>query len=116
MLQTKKYWNYCVNLVKREKKNYSENIDQKSLLDNKTLWKVTKPLFSEKSKSKTTIILLENDIIISEDPKVAEIFNDFLATTVEHLNIKGYNIDHNAIDKFKNHSSILRGTILITMP
>ena len=93
-------------------------MDQKSLLDNKTFWKVTKPLFSEKSKSNNKIILLENDNIISEDPKVAEIFNDFFGKTVENLNIKGYNIDHatlenvdivsNAIDKFKNHPSILR--------
>ena len=79
---------------------------------------MTKPLFSEKSKSNKNIILLENDNIISEDPEVAEIFNDFFAKTVENLNIKGYNIDHaplenldfvsNAIDKFKNHPSILR--------
>ena len=113
-----KYRNYCVNLVRREKKNYYENIDQKRLLDNKTFGEVTKPLFSEKSKSNKKIIFLENDNIISEDPKVAEILNDVIAKTVENLNVKGYNIDHaplenldfvsNAIDKFKNHPSILR--------
>ncbi len=112
-----KYRNYCVNLVRREKKKYYENLDQKSLLDNKTFWKVTKPLFSEKSKSNKKIVLLENDNIISDEPKVAEIFNEFFAKTVENLNIKGYNIDHtpvenldfvnNAIDKFENHPSIL---------
>ena len=79
---------------------------------------MTKPLFSEKSKSNKKIILLENDNIIPDDPKVAEIFNDFFAKTVENLNIKGYNIDHaplenldfvsNVIDKFRNHPSILR--------
>ena len=62
-------------------------MDQKRLLDNKTFWKVTKPLFSEKSKSNNKMILLENDNIISEDLKVAEIFNDFFAKTVENLNI-----------------------------
>ena len=79
---------------------------------------MTNPLFSEKSKSNKKIILLENDNIISDDPKVAEIFNDFFTKTVENLNIKGYNIDHaplanvdfvsNATDKFNNHPSILR--------
>ena len=43
-------------------------MDQTRLLDNKTFWKVTKPFFSEKSKSNNKIILLENDNIISEDP------------------------------------------------
>ena len=31
-----KYRNYCVNLVRREKKNYYGYMDQKGLLDNKT--------------------------------------------------------------------------------
>ena len=125
MLQTRKTIpsTEIINLVRREKKNYYENMDQKRLLDNKTFWKVTKPLFSEKSKSNNKIILLENDNIIPEDPKVAEIFNDFFAKTVENLNIKGYNIDHaplenvdfvsNAIDKFNNHPSILRINIQV---
>ena len=76
---------------------------------------MTRPFYTSQKTSNKKIILSENDNIISE---VAEIFNDFFAKTVENLNIKGYNIDHaplenldfvsNAIDKFKNHPSILR--------
>ena len=64
---------------------------------------MTKPLFSEKSKSNKKIILLENDNIISEDPKVAEIFNDFFAKTVETL--------RGIIERLRN----VKNTITITL-
>ena len=110
--------NYCVNLVRRQKKMYYANLDPKKLIDNKTFWKVTKPLFSDKSKSNKTIVLLEGEKIISDDITVATTFNDFFADTVKNLDIKEYNEDHiqkkeecfisNAIDKYKDHPSIIK--------
>ena len=43
----KRQRNYCVNLSKKEKKTYYNNINIKLVLDNKTFWKSVKPLFSE---------------------------------------------------------------------
>ena len=77
----KKQRNYCVNLLRRQKKKYFASLDPKNLIDNKTFWKVTKPLFSDKSISNKKIILLEDDKIIEDDKTVAETFNNFFADT-----------------------------------
>ena len=44
----KKYRNFCVRLLKKEKKKYYNNLDLKEIEDNKTFWKRIKPSFSEK--------------------------------------------------------------------
>ena len=44
-----KHRNYCVNLLRKEKKKYYNNIDLKLLTDNKLFWKTIKPLFSDKN-------------------------------------------------------------------
>ena len=46
----KKQRNYCVKLLKTEKKNYYNNLDTKVFTDNKQFWKSIKPLFSDKQK------------------------------------------------------------------
>ena len=74
----KKQRNYCVNLLRRQKKLYFAGLDPKNLIDNKTFWKVTTPLFSNKNKSNKKIILLVDDNIIEDDKTVAEAFNIFL--------------------------------------
>ena len=43
----KKHRNFCVNLLRREKKKYYANLDLNKITDNKTFWKHMKPLFSE---------------------------------------------------------------------
>ena len=35
--------NYCVNLVRKEKKTYYGNLDTKKITDNKTFWKTVQP-------------------------------------------------------------------------
>ena len=47
--------NYCVNLLRRTKKNYFANINISSITDNKKLWKTVEPLFSDKISHKETI-------------------------------------------------------------
>ena len=58
----KKYRNSCVNLFKKEKRKYYDNLDLRFITDNKKFWKTVKPLFSEKSAN--NIILIENENII----------------------------------------------------
>ena len=65
--------NYCVGLVKREKKSYFNNLDLKILNDNRKFWKKIKPLFSDKQKNlHGDIILIENETTISKENEVAE--------------------------------------------
>ena len=65
-----KHRNYCVNLLRKEKKNYFNNIDLKLLIGNKKFWKTIKPLFSEKQNTSRKITLIDDDIIISNDISV----------------------------------------------
>ena len=64
--------NYCVNLVRNEKKNYYGNIDITKITDNKKFWKTIKPLFSNKTNNSDKITLIKNNDIISENTDVAE--------------------------------------------
>ena len=71
--------NRCVSLLKKTKRDYFGNLNPSALCDNKKFWKVVKPLFSEQSVSTENITLIENNVIINDDAKIAEIFNVFLA-------------------------------------
>ena len=44
-LNYKKQRNYCVNLLKQEKKKYYNNLDIKVFKDNKKFWKTIQTLF-----------------------------------------------------------------------
>ena len=43
--------NFCVSLLRKEKKKYYNNLDLKIFDDNKRFWRSVKPLFSDKQKS-----------------------------------------------------------------
>ena len=114
----KKHRNYCVNLLKREKRNYYNNLNTKLITDNKKFWKTVKPLFSEKHITSLKFTLVESDTIISDDSKVAETFNSHFENVTANLDIRGfttcpgicYGQDKimGAIEKFKNHPSIIK--------
>ena len=46
----RKQTNFCVSLLRKEEKNYFENLDTKNIGDNKTFWKTVKPLLSDKCR------------------------------------------------------------------
>ena len=121
----KKQRNLCVNLLKKVKTSYYENLKPSSISDNKMFWKTVKPLFSENTISTDNITLIENDDIIFEDENVAEVFNSFFSHAVKNLNIEYYenlsfdeyflrkdtdNVDPilKAIAKYEMHPSILK--------
>ena len=71
--------NYCVNLIRRKKRKYFDNLNVKDVTDNKIFWNSMKPLFSDKFRVRNEkVILIDNDIISSEGKEVAEIINSFL--------------------------------------
>ena len=52
--------NYCVNLLRKTKKQYYENLSVKNVMDNQTFWKTVKPYFDNKgSNSKTKNLKLK---------------------------------------------------------
>ena len=113
----KRHRNYCVNLLRREKKRYYGNLDFKLITDNKKFWKTMKPFFSEKNSAEKKIVLLNEGEIIFNDKSIAELMNTFFSQTIANLRIEGYqaesrvlstNIIHNAIRKFGNHPRVLQ--------
>ena len=56
--------NYTVNLVRKEKKIYYNNLDLKIITDNKQFWKNVKPLLSDKISESSKITLVNNNCIV----------------------------------------------------
>ena len=59
--------NYCVNLLRKSKKQYFSNINVSDVTDSKSFWKSVKPDFSNKGLNSNKITLVENDAIITND-------------------------------------------------
>ena len=54
--------NLCVGLIRREKKNFFNNISTRDITDNKTFWKTVKPLFTDKIQTQSKITLFEKKL------------------------------------------------------
>ena len=59
--------NFCVSLLRKTKKRYYENLNEKSMVDNKLFWKNVKPFLSNKVSSKAEIHLIENNKLVKTD-------------------------------------------------
>ena len=111
--------NTCTNLLRAAKRNYYDKLNPSVISDNRLFWKRVKPLFSDKSVLNDNITLINDKNIISDDYKIAEIFNDFFSNVVTNLkrNIDPKYISDTkhiedpvliAIEKYKTHPSILK--------
>ena len=81
--------NIRVNLLKKAKREYYNNIDINLLNDNRKFWKCIKPLFTNKQIRLSKAILIEKDVTIVNDKNIAEIFNHFFINTTRNLNLGG---------------------------
>ena len=118
----KKYRNFCVKLLRKEKKKHFNNLDMKVIEDNKKFWQNVKPLFSGKSKAKTNIVIVDNEKVVTEKGEVAEILNNYFIEAVQNLGIKKItnedeegsqpeDIDEvieKILKKYQSHPSILK--------
>ena len=111
--------NYCVSLVRKSKKLYYSNLDEKKVTDNKTSWKTIKPFLSHKIVSREKVTLIEEDEIVESDINTAQILNTFFSNIISNLKIIEYvncdpisdNINDLVIKssvKYCNHPSILK--------
>ena len=74
--------------LKKAKQHYFHNLKDKDVLDNKKFWKIIKSSFTDKTKNRQTINLVEDGQLINDDQKKAEIFKEFYSKAVENLDIK----------------------------
>ena len=56
--------NYCVNLMRKTKREYFANIKINNIADNKKLWQTIKPLFSDEVNHRETINLIDNELYL----------------------------------------------------
>ena len=68
--------NFCLNLLRKTKKQYFAKLNVKDVADNKLFWKNVKPYFSDKGSNSTKITLVEKDIIITDEKQIANIMNE----------------------------------------
>ena len=80
-----KQQNFCVSLKQKTKKKHYDNLNHKDIADNKQFWRTVKPLLSEKSNEKITLV--EECKLISEDKDNVELLNSFFSNAVKNLKI-----------------------------
>ena len=95
--------NYCVALLKKLKKIYFENLNEKDILDNKLFWKTIKPLLSDKVMARDRINLFVKGKLVKAELEIAKVLNKFfsnIAKILKFQNIPNTNLSY-AILKIK---------------
>ena len=77
-------------MLRKNKKVYYENLDERKVSDNKLFWKTVKPSLSEKFNARERISLIENGEIVETEKETADVFNIFFDNIVKNLNISQY--------------------------
>ena len=65
--------NTCVSLLRKTKRRFFEELDDKVVSNNREFWKIVGPLFSGKDFHKEYIILNNNNKAISNNEELAKI-------------------------------------------
>ena len=112
-----------MNLLKKEKKIYHNNLNMNIFEDNQKCWQTIKPLYSAKNNGpRKNIIILENGVVTSDKKETAEKLNTCFIESVRNLDIESFvpeniydiNSDNsmdgidNIIMKYRSHPSILK--------
>ena len=83
--------NLCLNLLRKTKKSFYKNLDEKQVSDNKVFREKVKPFFSDKGVNSSKITLVEKNSIIVEDKKIANIMNNYFINITKTLSLKTLN-------------------------
>ena len=105
----KRQRNICVQLLRKTKKEYFENLDSNKISDSKKFWSTVKPLFSDKGLNNGKMTLFENNEFHSNEADIAEIMNHHFINVTKNLNFKSSvahcNLD-DILEAYQNHLSI----------
>ena len=105
--------------MRQSKKQYYGSLNVNHIKDNKNIWRVVKPNFSNKILGTNRVMLRDGGKIISDTEKVADTFNKFFVNIGKTLKIdkdKQFLVETKdvfdpvlkAIKKYSAHPSILR--------
>ena len=80
--------NKCISVLRKFKKDYFENLNEKNITDSKPFWKTVKPFLSKKIHLSDIINLTEKEInSLLTNFQVAKELNNFFANVVKNLKI-----------------------------
>ena len=110
--------NLIVNMNRKAKRDFYNSVDLKTADNDKKFWKAVKPMFSNGNPMEEKIVLIEDDIIISDDKVIAESLNSHFVNITDSLSLEQTfrnvrihkSMDKNietAVTKYKNHASIV---------
>ena len=102
----KRQRNLCLNLLRKTKKSFYENLDEKQVSDNKVFWEKVRPSFSDKGANCSKINLVEKNSIIVDEKKIANIMINYFINITKILRLKTLNKSQIDKDKFENHIRI----------
>ena len=111
--------NLCVSILRKNKRGYFSNLNNKIVTANKNFWKTISPIFSKKSFHRECITIKESNKAVTNIAELAETFNLFFSKIIPNLNIDsnlGDNITNPsitdpvfcAIQKYEKHPRILK--------
>ena len=83
----RKQRNDCVKATKKAKREYFEKLNVKTINDNKKFWRTVKPFFTDKQKKSDKIILVENNDIITDNARNANVMNEYFVNITKKLEI-----------------------------
>ena len=90
-LAYKKQRNYCISLMRQNKKQYYGSLNVNNITDNKNFWRVVKPNLSNKILGTNRVILRDGDKVISDTERVADTFNKFFVNIGNTLKLTKIN-------------------------
>ena len=96
--------NYFVSPLRKSKKKYYENLDERNLMDKKLFWKTIKPSFSDKIVTRDRIHLTENGQVVRTELETAETLNNVFGNVIKNLMIPKYSEYDRSIDRVENHT------------
>ena len=92
--------------MRKEKKEYFANLNEKDIIDNKKFWQTVKPFLSEKLKSREKITLVEKEELVSSEYDVARRFIQFFSNIVKNLGIPKYVVEDTVHLNLTNHPTL----------
>ena len=74
-----------MSLLRKTKRDYFKQLNNKVISDNKKFWQTISSLFSEKAFRKETIRLKDSNRTITNNHRLAATFNSFFSSTTQNL-------------------------------
>ena len=89
-------------LLKKAKKDYHQNLDEKNVRDHQKFWKTVKPLLSGKSVSREKKNLTGNEKTLTSESETSETLNNFFSNIVKKLEIPKFDSNDSVTENIQD--------------